>query len=84
MQSGDAKAFVLQLIKDVKRPVTGPVQLTIDEVSSLKAICEHVVQKLESGDKSRWGPRVTDFNVLQHVVLHPVDGRAASHAQTPS
>ena len=82
MQSGDAKEFVLQLIKDVKRPVTGPVQLTIDEVSSLKAICEHVVQKLESGDKSR--SLGAACNRLQRVVLHPVDGRAASHEQTPS
>ena len=69
ISSDDARKFFLNVIKNTVKPASGPVQMTIPDISKLKTIVDNVVRLIEAGDRNHWGPRVKDLNDLCKIVL---------------
>ena len=69
MDSIVAKHLVLKLIKTVKKPASGPVQLTVDEIDNLRSIATEIETRAKAKNRARWGPRVKDLNDLCAIIL---------------
>ena len=69
MDEAKAKALVARMNREVKRPVSGKLQLPIEDIQGLRQITTEIIRLSEAGGKKRWGPNLRDLNALSKLIL---------------
>ena len=57
------------MVQTTKKPGSGPVSLSSEDVKNLNEVVTEIVRREKEGIRSYWGPRVADMNDLCDIIL---------------
>ena len=69
MDGNLAKKLFARLIKNTKKPDSGPVSLSAEDAKSLSDVAKEIIRRDTEGIRARWGPRLPELNDLSKIIL---------------